>query len=183
MQQKCQPVPATAQEIESRIHIVRDVLVIRDSDLAELYGVLTSRLKEQVNRNPERFPSDFAFQLERQEFIALMSQIATSKPGRGGHRNLPWVFTEQGVAMLSSVIRLSTVALVQIEIMRAFVRLRRLLSKGSEWGAQLTQLAETAQMRDQEIRVIQEISRKMMELPAPPETTACRVGFTIACAS
>lgn len=87
-----------------------------DSDLARLYGVTTARLNEQVSRNLDRFPRDFAFQLTQQEFTALMSQIAISKSRRGGRRKRPWVFTEQGVAMLSSVLRSSTAVTVNIEI-------------------------------------------------------------------
>ena len=177
MPQKNQPVRVTAQEIEGRIHIVRGLRVMLDSDLADLYGVSTTRLNEQVNRNRERFPSDFAFHLTQQEFTALMSQFATSKPGRGGRRKLPWVFTEQGVAMLSSVLRSPTAVRVNVEIMRAFVRLRRLLATPGELVAQLTQLAETVQLHDKQIQVITEVLRKMMEPPAVPETPTRRIGF------
>jgi len=96
-----QPVVPT-ERIASRIYLIRGQKVMLDSDLAELYGVPTGRLNEQVKRNHERFPSDFVFQLSSQEFKALISQIAMSKEGRGGRRQSPWVFTEQGVAMLSS---------------------------------------------------------------------------------
>src|SRR5262245_61915048 len=99
-----------------------------DSDLAQLYGIPTAALNQAVQRNPDRFPIDFAFQLTAQEFTALISQIVTSKSGRGGRRKRPWVFTEHGVAMLSSVLRSPTAAKVNVEIIRAFVRLRRLLA-------------------------------------------------------
>src|SRR5579863_385957 len=93
------------ERIASRIYLIRGQKVMLDSDLAELYGVPTHRLNEQVKRNIERFPPDFAFMLKEQEFAALISQIAISNKGRGGRRKLPWVFNEQGVAMLSSILR------------------------------------------------------------------------------
>ena len=105
-----------------------------DSDLAKLYGVTTGRLNEQLSRNKERFPEDFAFQLTQQEFTALMSQTAISKSGRGGRRKRPWVFTEQGVAMLSSALRSPTAVRVNIEIMRTFVRLRWRTAKACPKG-------------------------------------------------
>ena len=95
-------------DIERAIHVIRGQRVMLDADLAKLYGVKTSRLNEQVLRNKERFPEDFAFQLTPQEFTALISQIAISKIGRGGRRKSPWAFTEQGEAMLSSVLRSPT---------------------------------------------------------------------------
>jgi hypothetical protein len=96
-----------------------------DEDLADLYGVETKRLIQQVKRNLKRFPGDFMFQLTRAEAEVLRSQIATSNDGRGGRRYAPYVFTEQGVAMLSGVLRSDRAITVNIEIMRAFVELRR----------------------------------------------------------
>ena len=134
---------ARAEQIERAIHVVRGQRVLLDSDLASLYGVTTKALNQAVKRNAERFPPDFAFRLTRQEFTALMSQIVTSKKaGPGGRRKLPWVFTEHGVAMLSSVLRSRQAARVNVEIMRAFVRLRRLLATPGELVEQIAQLAE-----------------------------------------
>jgi ORF6N domain len=99
---------ASVKEIEQAIHVIRGQRVMLDSDLAALYGVLTKRLNEQVARNRERFPEDFAYQLTAQELTDLMSQNATSRVSHGGRRKLPWVFTEQGVAMLSSVLKSPT---------------------------------------------------------------------------
>ncbi len=118
-----------------------------DSDLARLYGVTTMRLNEQAARNRDRFPEDFSYQLTQQEFTSLISQIAISKPGRGGRRKLPWVFTEHGVAMLSSVLRSPTAVRVNIEITRTFVRLRRLMATPGELVEQLTRLAETVRLK------------------------------------
>lgn len=103
-----------------------------DSDLARLYGVEVKRLSEQVSRNQERFPQDFCFQLSQNEAVSLRSRIATSKNGRGGRRYLPRVFTEQGVAMLSSVLRSKSAVQANIAIMRAFVKLRRILASNVE---------------------------------------------------
>jgi hypothetical protein len=167
---------ATAAQIERHIYLIRGQRVMLDSDLARLYGVSTSRLNEQVRRNRERFPTDFAFPLTRQEFTALMSQFATSKSGRGGRQKMPWVFSEQGVAMLSSVLRSPTAIRVNIEIMRAFVRLRRLLATPGELVEQLTKLAETVQLHDKQIQGIMEVLRKLMEPPPAPKG---RIGFQI----
>ena len=102
--------------IASRIYLIRGEKVMLDSDLADLYGVPTSRLNEQFKRNRDRFPVDFAFQLTKDEFASLMSQIAISNTGRGGRRKLPWAFTEHGVAMLSSVLRSKKAVHVNISI-------------------------------------------------------------------
>src|SRR5262245_38342393 len=131
-----------AERIERQIYVIRGQRVMLDSDLADLYGVPTFRLNEQMKRNHGRFPEDFAFQLTLQEFRDLISQFAISNKGRGGRRKLPWVFTEQGVAMLSSVLRSPMAIKVNIEIMRAFVRVRRLLATPGELVSQLRQLAE-----------------------------------------
>jgi hypothetical protein len=114
---------------ESRILIIRGHKVMLDVDLAEMYGIPTKRLNEQVKRNFKRFPVDFMFQLTQEEAEFLRSQIATSKKGSGGRRYLPLAFTELGVAMLSTVLNSERAILVNIEIMRAFVRLRQVLSK------------------------------------------------------
>ena len=164
----------TPAEIEQAIHVVRGQRVMLDSDLARLYGVTTSRLNEQLSRNEDRFPEDFAFQLTQQEFTALMSQIAISKTGRGGRRKRPWVFTEQGVAMLSSVLRSQTAVQVNIEIMRTFVRLRRLMATPGELVEQLMKLAETVQLHDDQIKVIAQVLQQMLDKPEPPKR---RIGF------
>jgi hypothetical protein len=175
MPRKRQPVAVSAEQLERQIYIIRGQRVMLASDLADLYGVATKRLNEQVNRNAERFPEDFSFVLTRQEFTALKSQIATSNLSRAGRRNLPRVFTEQGVAMLSSVLRSPVAIRVNVEIMRAFVRLRRLLATPGELVAQIAKLAETVQLHDDQIKVIMEVLRKMME--PPPEKPKGRIGF------
>lgn len=165
---------ATIEDIERSIHVIRGQRVMLDSDLARLYGVATHRLNEQVARNRDRFPEDFAYQLTQQEFTALISQIAISKVGRGGRRKRPWVFTEQGVAMLSSVLRSPTAVRVNVEIMRTFVRLRRLMATPGELVEQITKLAETVQLHDHDIKVISQVLRQMIEKPTKPRRS---IGF------
>lgn len=157
-------------QIERSIHVIRGQRVMLDFDLAKLYGVTTRRLNEQVRRNLERFPVDFAFSLTLEELRALMSQNATSNIGRGGRRKKPLAFTEHGVAMLSSVLRSPMAVRMNIEIMRAFVRLRRLLATPGELVEQLRQLADTVQLHDQQIRDVARVLQQLISPPDPPST-------------
>ncbi|MCX7425055.1 MAG: ORF6N domain-containing protein [Planctomycetia bacterium] len=166
----------TPDKIENLVHLVRGQRVMLDSDLAGLYGVPTARLNEQVTRNHDRFPRDFAYQLTQQEFMNLMSQNAISRSDWGGRRKLPWVFTEHGVAMLSSVLRSPKAVRVNIEIMRTFVRLRRLMATPGELVEQLTRLAETVQSHDSQIKAIVQVLNKMMERPEEPKR---QIGFHV----
>ncbi len=171
------PPAITPTVIESRIHVVRGQRVMLDSELAELYGVPTHRLNEQVARNSDRFPSDFAYQLTREEFANLISQIATSSSGHGGRRKLPWVFTEHGVAMLSSVLRTPTATKVNIEIIRAFVRLRRLLATPGEILTIVKELAETVALHDAQIHKIAGVLSQILSPPPSPPTPDRKIGF------
>src|SRR5262245_62469094 len=117
---------AATQQIERAIHVIRGQNVMLDADLATLYGVQTRVLLQAVRRHLDRFPDDFMFQLTTDEYQALRSQIVTSN-GRGGRRYRPYAFTEQGVAMLSSILNSPRAIHVNIEIVRTFVRLRRLM--------------------------------------------------------
>jgi ORF6N domain len=126
------------EAIERSIILIRGHKVMLDTDLARLYGVPAKRLNEAVKRNIERFPDGFMFQLTSDEFEALRSQIATSS--WGGRRYLPYAFTEQGVAMLSSVLRSKRAVAVNIEIMRAFVRLRQMLASNAQLARRLDAL-------------------------------------------
>ena len=161
---------------ERRIHIIRGQRVILDSDLADLYGVPTKVLNQAVRRNGERFPDDFAFQLTLQEVANLRSQFVTSNEGRGGRRYQPWAFTEHGIAMLSSVLNSPVAVQVNIQIVRTFVRLRRLLATPGELVSQLQQLAETVQLHDRQIKAITDVLTKMMEPPPEPAQKG-RIGF------
>ena len=162
--------------IERRIHIVRGQRVMLDSDLADLYGVPTHRLNEQVTRNRDRFPDDFSFQLTQQEVANLISQIAISSSGHGGRRKLPWAFTGHGIAMLSSVLNSPTAVRVNIQIIRTFVRMRRLLATPGELVTQLQQLAETVQLHDRQIKAVTDVLTRMLEL-VPESAKKGRIGF------
>ena len=161
----------SARMIERRILIVRGEKVLLDSHLAELYGVSTGRLNEAVARNIDRFPEDFMFKLNRIEFDSLKSQIAISNEGRGGRRKLPAVFTEQGVAMLSSVLRSDRAVAVNIEIMRAFVKLRELLLLNEDLSRKLETLEKGY---DRKFSIIFDAIRKLM---TPPEKKRREIGF------
>ena len=125
--------PIDVEQIQRAVLRVRSQNVLLDSDLAALYGVEVKVLNQAVRRNKERFPADFMFQLNANEAASLRSQIVTANARRGGRRTAPYAFTEQGVAMLSSVLRSPRAVRVNIEIMRAFVQLRRMLGANEEW--------------------------------------------------
>lgn len=144
-----------------------------DNDLAELYGVEVKQLKRQVRRNIDRFPSDFMFQLLKEEYESLRRQFGTFK--RGEHsKYLPYAFTEQGVAMLSSVLRSKKAVHVNIAIMRAFVKLREILSTHKELAHKLAQLERKIEKHDEEIKLIFDAIRQLM---IPPEPKRRRIGF------
>jgi len=155
------------ERIERRILLLRGHKVMLDQDLAELYGVETRALVQAVKRNRSRFPADFQFQLTPEEARALRSQTVTSNAGRGGRRYPPYAFTEQGVAMLSSVLRSERAILVNVAIMRTFVRLRRLLASNDELRRKLAELEEKY---DAQFSVVFDAIRELMEpQPAPPK--------------
>jgi hypothetical protein len=129
-----------AENIESKIYLIRGMKVMLDHDLAKLYGVPTMRLNEQVRRNPKRFPPDFMFSLSNQEHRNLISQIAISSEGHGGRRTPPLVFTEQGVSMLSAVLHSERAIDVNVAIMRAFVRQRQVLNSDKAFENRLIEL-------------------------------------------
>ena len=139
------------------IRVIRGQQVMLDNDLATLYSVETRRLNEQVKRNIERFPDDFMFQLTKEELDNLMSQNATSS--WGGTRKLPYAFTEQGIAMLSSVLKSKTAVEVNIRIMRAFIAMRRFIAT----NAQLFQRLETIEYHQLEMKQHQEVTDKRID--------------------
>jgi hypothetical protein len=153
------------ERIEGAILLIRGQKVLLDADLAALYGVETKILVKAVKRNAERFPGDFMFQLSPEEVTRLRFQIGTSKPGRGGRRYAPYVFTEQGVAMLSGVLRSPRAVHVNIEIMRAFVRLRSILAAHSDLARRLDAMER---MYDEQFRTVFEAIRMLMAPPSPP---------------
>jgi hypothetical protein len=167
-----------AEAIEKRILVVRERQVMLDEDLADLYGVETRALVQQVKRNAKRFPEDFMFQLTKTEAEALRSQIVTSNDGRGGRRYAPYVFTEQGVAMLSGVLRSERAIVVNIEIMRAFVELRRAASSYAAIEKRLEELErETSAKLGQHDKQLRQIFDALRRLISPPPQPKRRVGF------
>lgn len=144
-------------DIQPMIKVIRGQQVMLDSDLSALYGVETRRLNEQVKRNIERFPDDFMFQLRKKELDNLMSQNATSS--WGGTRKLPYAFTEQGIAMLSSVLKSQTAVEVNIRIMRAFIAMRRFIAT----NAQLFQRLETIEYHQLEMKQHQEVTDRRID--------------------
>ena len=164
-----------AETIQNKIIMIRGEKVILDSDLASLYGVSTKRLNEQVRRNPGRFPADFMFQLTKEEYDILRSQFATLEKGRGRHRKyLPFAFTEQGVAMLSSVLNTERAILVNVEIMRTFVRLRDILATHKDLARKLEELEKKY---DEQFAVVFEAIRELMKPPELPPKR--RIGFGV----
>ncbi len=162
----------TAGTIEQKIHLIRGQKVMLDSDLAELYGVPTKVLVQAVKRNMKRFPADFMFQLSEDEDKFLRSQIVTLKTGRGKHRKYSaYVFSEQGVAMLSSVLRSERAIEVNIQIMRAFVKLREMIAAHKDLAKKLEELEKKY---DAQFRVVFDAIREMM---IPPEEEKRRIGF------
>jgi hypothetical protein len=162
-----------AERIERSILLIRDHKVMLDSELAKLYEVTVGALNQAVKRNIERFPDDFMFQLTKEEADSLRSQSVTLEMGRGRHRKyLPYAFTEQGVAMLSSVLRSPRAVAVNIEIMRAFVRLRQLLATHADLARRLDALE---QKYDRQFKVVFDAIRQMMTPTPTPKKP--RMGF------
>ncbi len=163
-----------AEVIEQRIFLIRGQKVMLDVHLAQLYQVPTKRLNEQMRRNQTRFPKDFMFQLNKTEYSSLRSHFATLENGRGRHRKyLPYVFTEQGVAMLSSVLNSERSIQVNIAIMRSFVKLRKLLSTHRNMARMLNELEGKY---DAQFKIVFEAIRELM---IPPEKPKRQIGFRV----
>ncbi|VAX15804.1 Putative DNA-binding protein [hydrothermal vent metagenome] len=160
-----------SENIETKIYLIRGNKVMMDSDLALLYEIPTKRLLEQVRRNVERFPEDFMLQLTKEEYDFLRSQIATSKKGSGGRRYLPYAFTEQGVAMLSSVLKSKRAIEVNIAIMRAFVKLRKMLASNDELKRKL---AAMERKYDSQFKVVFDAIKQLMTDDIKPKR---KIGF------
>lgn len=160
------------ERVNSAILLVRGQKVMLDADLAELYGVQIRVLNQAVRRNLSRFPDDFMFQLSADEAVRLRSQTVTLETGRGRHRKYrPLAFTEQGVAMLSSVLRSPRAVQVNIEIMRAFVRLRLLLGSNAKLARKLASLERKY---DKQFNAVFQAIRQLMIPPLPARR---RIGF------
>lgn len=160
--------------VEDAIHLIRGQRVMLDSDLAQIYGTSTMRLNEQRRRNAKRFPIDFAFQLSREEFTDLISQNAISK--RGGRRHLPWVFTEHGAIMLASVLSTDTAVEASIRVVRAFVRLREMISANAELAAKFAELERRLDAHDEQIAHLFAAIRQLL---APVPEKKREIGFHV----
>ena len=163
------------ERIAQSIRWIRSQKVLLDSDLAALYGVQTKNLNKAVKRNAERFPADFMFQLTPEELRTLRFQFGTSK-ARGGLRYRPYAFTEQGVAMLSSVLNSDRAIKVNVAIMRTFVKLRQMLDTNRELAQIFSELQRRVGKHDDQIAVILEAIRQLM---APPEKPRREIGFHV----
>jgi hypothetical protein len=168
------------EALDNSIHLIRGHRVMLDADLAALYGVQTKVFVQAVKRNLARFPTDFMFQLTAEEWANLRSQFVTSSSGHGGRRTIPYAFTEQGVAMLSTVLSSERAIAVNIEIMRAFVRLRNVLTSNKELAKRFAELEQRLERRldshDQAIAGILDAIRQLMT--PPPISPKRRIGFS-----
>ena len=162
------------EEIEEKIYLIRGEKVMLDSDLAEIYGVETKRLNEQVKRNSERFPDDFMFQLTDNEANSLRSQSATSKKGRGGRRYNPYVFTEHGAVMLASVLNSPTAIEASIQVVRAFVKMRSLLVLHEELAERIEKLEKTTDKHTQNFIAVSQLLKKILN---DPKYLKRKIGF------
>ncbi|HAF13493.1 MAG TPA: DNA-binding protein [Blastocatellia bacterium] len=165
------PTTIPIERVEQAILLIRGEKVILDADLAVLYGVSTTRLNEQVKRNSDRFPKDFAFRLTKGEFDNLISQFATSSSKHGGRRKLPLVFTEHGAIMAANVLNSERAIQASVAVVRAFVRLRQMLASNAELARKLEDLERKY---DRQFKVVFDAIRQLM---TPPEPKRKHIGF------
>lgn len=173
----------TAVDITTLIVTVRGKRVILDRDLAALYGVPTFRFNEAVKRNRNRFPEDFMFQLTRDEAASLTSQIAMSKPGRGGRRTLPYAFTEHGSVMAANILRSPKAVQMSVFVVRAFIRMRQMLAEQRGLARKLAELEKELTSRlDIHETAINEILgqiKRLLSSPPEPQQAKRRIGFVV----
>jgi hypothetical protein len=162
------------ERIQQAILQIRGHKVMLDKDLADLYGVTTKRLNEQVRRNSTRFPEDFMFQLTAEETDALRSQIATSKKSRGGRRYTPYAFTAHGALMAATVLNSKRAVQMSVFVVRAFVRLREMLATNRRLAGKIDELENRLDTHDS---TIQDLIEAIKELMTPEEPSRMRIGF------
>tara|TARA_B100001964_G_scaffold191940_1_gene214467 strand:+ start:1064 stop:1597 length:534 start_codon:yes stop_codon:yes gene_type:complete len=160
--------------IANRILFIRDKKVILDSDLAEIYGVTTKRLNEQVKRNQARFPEDFMFVLRKEELESLKSQFATSKKVRGGRRTLPFVFTEHGALMIANVLNSPIAISASIRVARAFIQMREMLTAHVDLKRKIERLEKKYESHDMQIKTVFDAIKSLLE---PPKKAKKKIGF------
>ena len=166
-----------ARNIVPLIHLIRDVRVILDTDLARLYGIQTFRLNEAVKRNRDRFPTDFVFQLTVPERDALTSQFAMSKAARGGRRTLPFAFTEHGALMAATLLNSPRAVAMSLYIIRAFVKMREDLAANAAILRRLAEIDKTLLIHDAALREVLEKLRPLLE--PPPQLPKPEIGFHV----
>jgi hypothetical protein len=160
-----------AEAIEKSILTIRGQRVILDADLAVIYGVTTARLNQQVRRNHDRFPDDFAYSLTQQEVAPLMLQNATSRTGHGGRRKLPFVFTEYGAVMAANILNSPTAIQASILVVRAFVRMREMLNAHAELARKIDEMEKKY---DSQFKTVFDAFRQLM---SPPQAARRQIGF------
>jgi phage regulator Rha-like protein len=173
-QSKSTNISIPQKDIENKILLMRGTKVMMDHDLAKLYGVATGNLNKAVRRNIDRFPGDFMFQLNQNETESLRFHFGSSKQGRGGRRYLPYVFTQEGVAMLSSVLNSERAIIVNIQIMRAFVKLRELMLSHKDLAQKIDNLEHKFKEHDKNFVIVFDAIKKLL---APPVKPKGRIGF------
>ena len=172
--------PVSVERITQAIVVLRGQRVLLDSDLAAIYGVTTGRLNEAVKRNIARSPEDFMFRLSAPEYGALISQIATSNPGRGGRRKLPWAFTQHGAIQAANVLNSPRAVAMGIYVVRAFVMLRELLTTNRELTAKLDELeVRLGKKLTEHDKAIAAILVAIRELMRPAEPVRRGIEFTV----
>lgn len=174
--------PSTGNLLDARIYTIRGERVMLDSDLAAVYEVETKALNRAVNRNSKRFPEQFAFQLQQEEWDILRYQFGTSSSGHGGRRYLPWVFTEHGAVMLATVLNSERAIAASIAVVQAFVRLRHLLSANTEFARRIDELNAKFEKKTGEdaIRfnaIFQELKRLALGYDAEETKPKGRIGY------
>jgi hypothetical protein len=162
--------------VESAIYLIRGQRVMLDADLAAIYRVTTKRLNEQLRRNPNRFPEDFAFQLTIEELTDLRSQFATSSL-HGGRRYRPWVFTEHGAIMLASVLNSDIAVQASVRVVRAFVRLREMVAANAQLAVKLEKLERRLDSHDEAIVDLFAALKRLLEPPGPKKKR--EIGFHV----
>ncbi len=167
--------PLSIGEIAQRIRLIRGQRVVLDTDLAAFYGETTKRFNQQVNRNRQRFPEDFMFQLDEQEFAALRLQIATSNAGRGGRRYAPLAFTEHGAIMAATLLNSPRATELSVYVVRAFVELRGILASNRELAAKVHQLERKVSTHERNIAELVDSMGQL--LAAPPPAPKRSIGF------
>jgi hypothetical protein len=169
----------SSTDLTTRIFLIREQNVMLDADLAKIYGVSTTRLNEQFKRNGGRFPEDFAFRLTQKEFTSLMSQIAISKPGRGGRRKLPIVFTEHGAIMLASVLNSKVAVAASVNVVRAFVSMREALSRNKKLAEKFAEIEGRLDGHDETLAELFDAIRQLINAPDQPEGSRRQIGFHV----